>query len=88
MALVHPVLTLIAKRTYVRHWVARILCLMIVPFCTYALFFKIHFLILNHSGSGDSQMSSLFQAHLVGNDFANNPLGPFFLFLSRSDQCN
>lgn len=37
--------------------------------------FKIHFLILNHSGPGDSQMSSLFQANLVGNDFSRNPLG-------------
>jgi hypothetical protein len=37
--------------------------------------FKIHFLILNHSGPGDAQMSSLFQANLVGNDFAQNPLG-------------
>jgi dolichyl-phosphate-mannose-protein mannosyltransferase len=37
--------------------------------------FKIHFLILNHSGPGDAQMSSLFQANLVGNDFALNPLG-------------
>ena len=37
--------------------------------------FKIHFLILNHTGPGDAQMSSLFQANLVGNDFARNPLG-------------
>ena len=37
--------------------------------------FKIHFLILNHSGPGDAQMSSLFQANLVGNDFSRNPLG-------------
>lgn len=36
--------------------------------------FKLHFLILNHSGPGDAQMSSLFQANLVGNDFASNPL--------------
>ncbi|SCV67340.1 BQ2448_5986 [Microbotryum intermedium] len=61
-------------RTYVRHWVARVLCLILVPFCVYALTFKLHFLILNRSGSGDSQMSSLFQAHLAGNDFAQNPL--------------
>ncbi|GAA6041203.1 hypothetical protein JCM8097_008341 [Rhodosporidiobolus ruineniae] len=65
-------------RTYVRHWIARILCLIIIPFCVYCLTFKIHFLILNHSGPGDSQMSSLFQAHLHGNDFAQNPLEPAF----------
>ncbi|GAA5981932.1 hypothetical protein JCM5350_006569 [Sporobolomyces pararoseus] len=65
-------------RTYVRHWIARILCLIIIPFCVYALTFKLHFLILNHSGPGDSQMSSLFQAHLRGNDFAQNPLEPAF----------
>ncbi|KAL8277538.1 hypothetical protein RQP46_010093 [Phenoliferia psychrophenolica] len=65
-------------RTYVRHWVARILCLMVIPFCVYALCFKIHFMILNMSGTGDSQMSSLFQAHLQGNDFAKNPLEPAF----------
>ncbi|KAM0787088.1 hypothetical protein ACM66B_006346 [Microbotryomycetes sp. NB124-2] len=63
-------------RTYVRHWVARVLCLIVIPFCVYALCFKIHFLVLNHSGPGDSQMSSLFQAHLHGNDFARNPLEP------------
>ena len=43
--------------------------------------FKIHFLILNHSGPGDAQMSSLFQANLIGNDFAQNPLGNGFLTL-------
>ena len=41
----------------------------------YMACFKIHFLILNHSGPGDAQMSSLFQANLVGNDFSASPLG-------------
>lgn len=36
--------------------------------------FKIHFMILNHSGPGDAQMSSLFQANLIGNDFTRSPL--------------
>jgi len=40
----------------------------------YAACFKIHFLILNRSGPGDAQMSSLFQSHLIGNDFAESPL--------------
>ncbi|KAF6750511.1 glycosyltransferase family 39 protein [Ephemerocybe angulata] len=40
--------------------------------------FKIHLLILNHSGPGDSQMSSLFQANLEGNHFYKNPLGVAF----------
>jgi dolichyl-phosphate-mannose-protein mannosyltransferase len=48
--------------------------------------FKLHFLILNHSGPGDAQMSSLFQANLEGNDFSRNPLGtgnPSFFRLVR-----
>lgn len=42
----------------------------------YVFNFKLHFLILNRSGPGDAQMSSLFQAHLHGNDFGRNPLEP------------
>lgn len=56
------------------HWGARVACLIVTPIIVYMITFKIHFLILNHSGPGDSQMSSLFQANLVGNDFARNPL--------------
>lgn len=40
--------------------------------------FKIHFMVLNHSGPGDAQMSSLFQANLIGNDFSQNPLDVAF----------
>lgn len=63
------------QRTYFWHWAARSACLIILPFCVYATMFKIHFLILNHSGPGDAQMPSLFQANLEGNNFARNPLG-------------
>ncbi|KZT43999.1 glycosyltransferase family 39 protein [Sistotremastrum suecicum HHB10207 ss-3] len=61
-------------RTYIRHWVARAGCLIGLPIIVYLISFKLHFLILNHSGPGDAQMSSLFQAHLVGNDFSRSPL--------------
>ncbi|TCD70275.1 Protein O-mannosyltransferase 2 [Steccherinum ochraceum] len=61
-------------RDQAKHWAARIGCLIVLPILVYMATFKMHFLILNHSGPGDAQMSSLFQANLVGNDFANNPL--------------
>lgn len=62
------------KRDYIKHWIARGALLIVLPFIVYMISFKIHFLILNHSGTGDSQMSSLFQANLEGNDFSKNPL--------------
>ncbi|EPQ27276.1 uncharacterized protein PFL1_05199 [Pseudozyma flocculosa PF-1] len=60
-------------RTYARHWCARILCLIVIPVSVYMASFKLHFLILSGSGPGDAQMSSLFQSHLRGNDFAKSP---------------
>ncbi|OSD08401.1 glycosyltransferase family 39 protein [Trametes coccinea BRFM310] len=56
------------------HWGARVACLIVLPMMIYMASFKLHFLILNHSGPGDAQMSSLFQANLVGNTFHQNPL--------------
>jgi len=63
-----------SNKTYIGHWLARILCLIIVPISVYALNFSIHFKILFKSGKGDAQMSSLFQAGLEGIDLAENPL--------------
>ncbi|KAF9448288.1 glycosyltransferase family 39 protein [Macrolepiota fuliginosa MF-IS2] len=57
-----------------KHWAARVFCLIVVPILVFMASFKIHFMVLNHSGPGDAQMSSLFQANLVGNDFSQNPL--------------
>ncbi|KAJ6577541.1 glycosyltransferase family 39 protein [Mycena capillaripes] len=61
-------------RDQVKHWLARVACLIVVPILVFMVSFKIHFMILSHSGPGDAQMSSLFQANLDGNDFAGNPL--------------
>jgi dolichyl-phosphate-mannose-protein mannosyltransferase len=71
-----------SQRTQLRHWVARIGCLIVLPILVYVACFKIHFLILNHTGPGDAQMSSLFQANLVGNDFSQSPLGQLSVLCS------
>jgi dolichyl-phosphate-mannose-protein mannosyltransferase len=42
--------------------------LIVVPFLVYLLSFALHFAILDHTGPGDAQMSSLFQANLKGTD--------------------
>ncbi|KAJ7720870.1 glycosyltransferase family 39 protein [Mycena maculata] len=58
----------------VKHWTARVICLIIVPILVFMASFKIHFMILNQSGPGDAQMSSLFQSTLEGNEFTDSPL--------------
>ncbi|KAG2019642.1 dolichyl-phosphate-mannose-protein mannosyltransferase [Coprinopsis cinerea AmutBmut pab1-1] len=66
--------TRLTVREQAKHWGARILCLIVVPILVFMASFKAHFMVLNRSGPGDAQMSSLFQANLVGNDFYKNPL--------------
>ncbi|KAJ3051075.1 Protein O-mannosyltransferase 2, partial [Rhizoclosmatium hyalinum] len=65
-------------RKYAYHWLVRIVLLIILPMAVYVSSFWIHFTILNRSGEGDAQMSSLFQANLIGNDFHNNPISIAF----------
>ncbi|TPX65618.1 dolichyl-phosphate-mannose---protein mannosyltransferase [Chytriomyces confervae] len=61
-------------RTYARHWIVRIVFLILLPAAVYVFSFWLHFTILNESGEGDAQMSSLFQANLQGNNFHENPI--------------
>jgi dolichyl-phosphate-mannose-protein mannosyltransferase len=49
-----------------RHFVARAICLIVVPFLFYLSMFAIHFALLNNSGEGDGFMSSEFQHTLKG----------------------
>ncbi|KAF6743173.1 hypothetical protein DFP72DRAFT_859358 [Ephemerocybe angulata] len=57
---------------------ASLVCLIVVSALVFMASFKFHFLILNHSGAGDSQMSALFQMNVKGNDFYKNPLDVAF----------
>lgn len=58
---------------YICHWLARIVALIIIPFCVFALAFKVHFDLLSGSGTGDAVMSSLFQANLRGSELDSGP---------------
>lgn len=51
-----------------RHFFARAVGLIVVPFVVYSSFFWIHFKVLSHSGSGDSFMTPKFQESLAGNE--------------------
>nr|CAD7256108.1 unnamed protein product [Timema shepardi] len=55
----------------VRHFIARILCLIVLPSLLYILFFYIHLQVLNKSGNGDGFYSSAFQSKLQGNSLYN-----------------
>ena len=50
------------------HLGARVLGVIIIPTIVYMLSFALHFSILENSGPGDAQMSSLFQANLRGTE--------------------
>ncbi|SCU96434.1 LAMI_0F06546g1_1 [Lachancea mirantina] len=63
----------VSKRTYVCHWLARIFALVVVPFIVFLACFKVHFDLLSHSGTGDANMPSLFQAGLLNSEVGAGP---------------
>lgn len=58
----------ITWRKYSYHWIARVIGLITVPIIIFLISFKVHFDLLYKSGTGDANMSSLFQANLIGSD--------------------
>ncbi|KAF7331457.1 Glycosyltransferase family 39 protein [Mycena kentingensis (nom. inval.)] len=56
----------IPPKVWIRHFVARAICLILVPLLFYMGMFQIHFMILGSSGDGDGFMSSEFQHTLGG----------------------
>ncbi|KAF8219017.1 glycosyltransferase family 39 protein [Tricholoma matsutake] len=61
----------VPPRLFARHFIARALCLIVVPIMFYMAIFQIHFLILENSGDGDGFMSSEFQHTLGGRAMAD-----------------
>ncbi|EKM59006.1 glycosyltransferase family 39 protein [Phanerochaete carnosa HHB-10118-sp] len=56
----------VSPRLWIRHFIARALCLIALPILFYMSMFWIHFAILSNSGEGDGFMSSEFQHTLRG----------------------
>lgn len=55
-----------------KHFLARVLCLIMIPIFVYLFWFAIHFKMLPNSGPGDGFFSSAFQSTLKGNSLYQN----------------
>jgi dolichyl-phosphate-mannose-protein mannosyltransferase len=56
----------VPPKLWIKHFLARALCLIVVPLLFYMFMFQIHFLILENAGEGDGFMSPEFQHTLGG----------------------
>uniref|UniRef100_A0A3B3UDW9 Protein O-mannosyl-transferase 2 n=1 Tax=Poecilia latipinna TaxID=48699 RepID=A0A3B3UDW9_9TELE len=54
-----------------KHFLARVVGLILLPLFLYVLVFAVHFALLNKSGPGDGFFSSTFQSRLIGNNLNN-----------------
>ncbi|KAI5295292.1 hypothetical protein KEM52_001811 [Ascosphaera acerosa] len=60
-------------RTWLKHFAARALCLIVIPISIYMGMFAIHFICLANPGEGDGFMSSEFQATLNSKRMLDTP---------------
>ena len=65
----------VSARLWIKHFVARAICLILVPILFYMFMFWIHFLILTNSGDGDGFMTSEFQHTLNGRYMVDTQAG-------------
>jgi len=65
----------LCKEHFWKHFMARAVGLIVVPFIIYLSFFYVHFAVLTHSGTGDAFMSPAFQETLIGNELLMNSQG-------------
>jgi len=71
-------LLIVVQPYFWKHFRARALGLILLPFIVYLSFFWVHFTVLNQSGTGDSFMSPAFQETLAGNEMLLKSKGAFF----------
>lgn len=64
----------VTARIWLDHFVARAVCLILIPMVIYMFMFEIHFLLLPASGDGDGFMSAPFQMTL-GHASKDSPAG-------------
>ncbi|CAG8551471.1 2149_t:CDS:10 [Paraglomus occultum] len=64
----------ITPEIFTKHFLARVLCLIVIPISVYMFFFAIHFAILTNSGDGDGFMSAEFQQSLKGHQMHDVPI--------------
>ncbi|EDO19175.1 hypothetical protein Kpol_1050p32 [Vanderwaltozyma polyspora DSM 70294] len=63
----------LSRKLYYKHWIIRIINLIVIPFMVYLYCFKIHFILLYKSGTGDASTNTLFQINLEGTQISNSP---------------
>ncbi|ORX45060.1 glycosyltransferase family 39 protein [Piromyces finnis] len=63
-----------SMKKFYQHFMARALCLIVIPISIYASFFLIHFLVLNQTGSGAAFMSPEFQTTFVNSTIPSTQL--------------
>lgn len=66
---------ILCKPIFIRHFMARAFCLIVLPITVYMIMFGIHFHSLPNSGEGNGFMSPEFQQTLAGHKLADTPIG-------------
>lgn len=63
-----------------KHFLARVVGLILLPVFLYVTIFAIHFVVLNKSGPGDGFFSSAFQSRLIGNNLHNASMPEYLAY--------
>uniref|UniRef100_A0A8C9XHF3 Protein O-mannosyl-transferase 2 n=1 Tax=Sander lucioperca TaxID=283035 RepID=A0A8C9XHF3_SANLU len=63
-----------------KHFLARVVGLILLPLFLYVTIFAIHFVVLNKSGPGDGFFSSAFQSRLIGNNLHNASMPEYLAY--------